>query len=398
MLVLIIAALTSFAFYPQCGRWKGVGEMVLVDGSPILRGLFPSMVPSASTQRLKLPNLAGKSFVVVLGDPGDVGYALGSSTSLQLAQSNASVILACGDNNKTRCSQLARQIGREANRGVMQFCIDLGSFESVEEFATKILSRGAGLDGIVLTLGQPSDILTRVNEQTVDGFEKTYQANHLSAHFILVRRLLPLLESTAQEKGSATITSLTSPLHLAFGPRRRPLLSQEEEETEEGALVAFARANEANVAFMQSLHKRVATRGVLCNSVNPGLVTGNVIAPLSSGGDDFELGLSLLGGWGGVDALLKLLVNKFWPRIFPSLWSTELAAAGVAFAAAGGDVRGRRISGGIIFPLGRETAMPRRFLDSPFLDAQWQISATDLTTKRLLPIVGKSSEMRERSS
>ena len=124
----------------------------------------------------------------------------------------------------------------------------------------------------------------------------------------------------AQEKGSATITSLTSPLHLAFGPRRRPLLSQEEEETEEGALVAFARANEANVAFMQSLHKRVATRGVLCNSVNPGLVTGNVIAPLSSGGDDFELGLSLLGGWGGVDALLKLLVNKFWPRIFPSLW------------------------------------------------------------------------------
>ncbi len=100
--------------------------------------------------------------------------------------------------------------------------------------------------------------------RTEDGFETTFQVNHL-AHFLLTRLLLDRL---LRNKGRVINTSSIAhkALVLRYNPRRpdRPFLGS--------AHLAYGNAKLANILFTRELHRRYHQSGLSAAAFHPGIV------------------------------------------------------------------------------------------------------------------------------
>ncbi|TPX31986.1 hypothetical protein SmJEL517_g04833 [Synchytrium microbalum] len=91
--------------------------------------------------------------------------------------------------------------------------LDLASLASVREFAAGIVSDKRPVDVLINNAGMTNALGPQ--RKTSDGFDETFQSNHLG-HFLLTLLLIPVLAETAKGKpaGSVRIANVSSDLHF----------------------------------------------------------------------------------------------------------------------------------------------------------------------------------------
>lgn len=138
-------------------------------------------------------DVAGK-VAVVTGATGGIGKEIARG----LAERGAKVVLAARDEAKLAAA--ADELGAESVR------LDLSSFANVRAAAQRLRARHPRIDLLVNNAG----IHTSRYELTEDGFETTFQVNHLAA-FLLVRELLPALVAASPGR----VVNVASEAHRA---------------------------------------------------------------------------------------------------------------------------------------------------------------------------------------
>jgi len=124
---------------------------------------------------------------------------IGREVALKLASvAGAHTVLAC--RNLTACNSAAQHI-RQLSPGASVECseLDLGSLASVETFARSFQKRDVHL------LVHNAGVMAAEDRRTRDGFETTFQVNHL-APFLLTLRLFPSLGSARPSRREDTST------------------------------------------------------------------------------------------------------------------------------------------------------------------------------------------------
>lgn len=188
---------------------------------------------------------------------------------------------------------------------------DLGSLASAESFAAAVTSRVAAIHLLVLNAGVVCGSgLEPTATRTVDGYEMTFQTNHLS-HFLLVNAFEAQLKR-AGAAGGARVVVTASHGHRAAAVARggRDVAAWREAATVLGRcnhLVAYCDSKLANVLHAREIHKRWAGQGVTANSLHPGAIRETGIWAAQRGFVSFlidwvalPLG-RLVGQWQSVD-------------------------------------------------------------------------------------------------
>ncbi|HEX9504411.1 MAG TPA: SDR family oxidoreductase, partial [Acidimicrobiia bacterium] len=200
--------------------------------------------------------LAGKMVLITGGNTG-----IGKETAIALAGMGAQVVFTARNPQKGS-DALVEIRKRSGSANVEVMALDLASLASVREFATAFAAAHDRLDVLVNNAGS---VLSKRSE-TEDGYETTFQVNHLG-HFLLTQLLQPQLTAGA----SARVISVSSDLHK----RARHGLDFDDlqSEHEYRGVRAYGRSKLANILFTRELARRWDGTGVTANSLHPGVVS-----------------------------------------------------------------------------------------------------------------------------
>ena len=108
---------------------------------------------------------------------------------------------------------------------------------------------------------------------TEEGNEATFAGNHLG-HFLLTKRLLPLLKNAASSSaaGEVRIVNVSSRGHTAC---QAIDWSDLQGLADWNSIVAYGVAKLANILFAKSLAERLAPDGIVAHALHPGVVASN---------------------------------------------------------------------------------------------------------------------------
>ncbi|XP_077516344.1 retinol dehydrogenase 11-like isoform X2 [Amblyomma americanum] len=202
-------------------------------------------------------DMAGKTVIITGANTG-----IGKETARELARRNARVILAC--RNPAKAKEAAADIRATTGRDVALVQLDLCSLQSVREFAQQVVATEPRLDVLILNAGMMSP---PTREETEDGFEATFQANHLG-HFLLTHLLLDLLKKSQPSRivvvGSCgQVAGRLDPDDLSFGRYWFPLLN-------------YCTTKQCNMLFTVELSRKLRGTGVTVNCCHPGFVRSEI--------------------------------------------------------------------------------------------------------------------------
>ncbi len=216
--------------------------------------------------------------VIVTGGHGGIGR----QCTRALVAGGAHVVVASRDVARARAALEGLPSGAFEVRA-----LDLASLSSVRSFAAELARTAAGrppLHGLVCNAGVQ---LTRPDERTQDGFERTFGTNHLG-HYLLIHLLLPQLVTPAR---IAIVSSGThDPLQRTGVPVPRwrgaralaepDLIALREEGPMRAGQRAYSTSKLCNVLCTYALHERLARErpGVSVLAYDPGLVPGTGLA------------------------------------------------------------------------------------------------------------------------
>ncbi|XP_060612659.2 dehydrogenase/reductase SDR family member 13 [Anolis sagrei] len=197
--------------------------------------------------------LQGKTVLLTGGNTG-----IGKATALDLAHRGARVILAC--RNKQRGESAVYDIRRESgNNEVLFMSLDLGSLRSVRAFAEAFLRSEPRLDILINNAGIGCE------GQTEDGFDVTFQVNHLS-HFLLTHLLLERLKRCSPSRIVVVASNAHRSGKMDFQSIHRPA------EGTAQAFQSYCNSKLANILFVRELANQLEGTGVTCYAVHPGVV------------------------------------------------------------------------------------------------------------------------------
>ncbi|XP_065311205.1 retinol dehydrogenase 12-like isoform X7 [Dermacentor albipictus] len=202
-------------------------------------------------------DMAGKTIIITGANTG-----IGKETARELARRNARVILAC--RNPVKAKEAADDIHASTGRSVVLMQLDLCSLNSVRQFARHVLATEPRLDVLILNAGMMSP---PNREETEDGFEATFQANHLG-HFLLTHLLLDLLRKSKPSRvvvvGSCgQVAGRLNTEDLSFGRYWFPLLN-------------YCTTKQCNMLFTVELSRKLTGSGVTVNCCHPGFVRSEI--------------------------------------------------------------------------------------------------------------------------
>lgn len=136
---------------------------------------------------------------------------------------------------------------------------DIASLNDVRRLANVLLSKLHSIDVLVNNAGARFDTYG----ESIDGIELTYATNHLG-HFLLTHLLMAAL----QKSGIGRVITVSSVVHRnAVGDGR-----WESKRDAYNKSAAYAESKLANVLFAFELARRMEGKGVVSNSVDPGIV------------------------------------------------------------------------------------------------------------------------------
>src|SRR3954452_4881018 len=207
----------------------------------------------------QIPDQRGRVAVVTGANSG-----LGLVTARELARAGAHVVLAC--RNTVKGELALREIeGAVAGARAELSALDLGSLQSVRDFAARFRDGHEGLDILVNNAG----LMAPPRGTTSDGFELQLGTNHLG-HFALTGLLLGALEGRAD----ARVVTVSSGAHrlgkIDFDKLQR--------ERRYNRWTAYGQSKLANLLFMYELDRRLREAGSTVSSLaaHPGYAATNL--------------------------------------------------------------------------------------------------------------------------
>jgi len=197
-------------------------------------------------------SIQGKTVIVTGANTG-----IGLETASGLAALGANVILTARDPAKgTAATTEIRRRFPDANVDAME--LDLSRLADVRTFATLVTERLPRLDVLVNNAG----LILDERRVTEDGFEMTFQVNHLGP-FLLTNLLLAKLKESAPSR----IVNVASAAH------RGAKLDFDDLQSERHFSVrVYGTTKLCNILFTRELARRLQGMGVTANSLHPGTV------------------------------------------------------------------------------------------------------------------------------
>ncbi|GFY72552.1 WW domain-containing oxidoreductase [Trichonephila inaurata madagascariensis] len=223
----------------------------------------------ASTHALQIlhgRDLGGK-VAVITGSNCGIGY----ETARALAYHGCEIYFAC--RNRESTMEAMERICKERPNSIVHYIhLDLASFKSIEEFCIKFEREKKNINMLILnagTFGLPFS-------HTEDGFEATFQVNHLG-HFYLVKLLTPLLLKSAP----CRVVVLSSESHRqSFITAQNISEERLSPKTANGfySIIAYNDSKLCNLLFSNELNRRLSTFKIFSNAVHPGNLVSSYLS------------------------------------------------------------------------------------------------------------------------
>lgn len=205
--------------------------------------------------RADIPDQSDRTAVVTGANGG-----LGLETARALAAAGANVVMAA--RNQRRAAEAMEEIRRGVPGARLTLVeLDLGSLDSVQRAAERILSEHETIDLLVNNAG----VMGIPERRTADGFEMQLGVDHLG-HYALTARLLPALLGAPASR-VVTVTSTAHHMGRAVDPDNPNL------DGSYGPWRAYGQAKLANFHFALGLHRLLRGAGSAAASLlaHPGL-------------------------------------------------------------------------------------------------------------------------------
>lgn len=206
-----------------------------------------------------IPDQTGR-VVIITGANSGLGY----ETALALGKKNATVIMACRNISKGESArdQILAEVP-QANLNLMQ--LDLGSLESVHQFASNFREKYSQLDLLINNAG----IMAIPRSETKDGFETQFGVNHLG-HFALTGLLIDMIVQTENSR----VVNVSSSANYMGRINFDDLMGEQSY----SRYMAYGQSKLANVLFSNELNRRLESAGVSTISLSsePGLAKTNL--------------------------------------------------------------------------------------------------------------------------
>jgi NAD(P)-dependent dehydrogenase (short-subunit alcohol dehydrogenase family) len=198
--------------------------------------------------------MAGKLALITGGNAG-----IGKETAVGLARMGAHVVITSRNAERGRDAVVdIRQ--RSGNEAVDVMALDLARLASVREFAAAFLAQYDRLDVLILNAG----LVLGSRRVTEDGYETTFQVNHLG-HFLLTELLRDRLIASAPSR----VVVVASDAHKSA---RKGLDFDDLQSTHYRGFSVYSKSKLANILFARELARRLDGTGVTANVVHPGFV------------------------------------------------------------------------------------------------------------------------------
>ncbi|CEL56400.1 WW domain-containing oxidoreductase OS=Danio rerio GN=wwox PE=2 SV=1 [Rhizoctonia solani AG-1 IB] len=244
---------------------------------------------------MPVADLSGKLAIVTGANSG-----IGLEAARALARMNAHVVLAC--RNKSRAEEAKRQIiGSTGNLKVEVEMLDCGSFASVRAFLSRWNERQTKkVDILINNAGGLAGTISL----TEDGYEQTYQSNHL-AHVLLTHSLL----NSGWIATNGRIVSVSSAGFYGSDPLdkqnagSRDILAKLNNQV--GSKLSFSdmmqlyfRSKASQAVWSMALQRRLAERdtwrGITVSSYHPGTVKSSIWTQPDGAGSMVDMISSLM--------------------------------------------------------------------------------------------------------
>jgi NAD(P)-dependent dehydrogenase (short-subunit alcohol dehydrogenase family) len=195
--------------------------------------------------------------VVVITGASD---GIGAAAARRLHADGHTVVVVGRSADKTRAVA--------AELGVDSYVADFTRLDDVEDLAGRLRAAYPRIDVLANNAGGVFGTRTK----TVDGFEKTFQVNHL-APFLLTRRLLDtLVASRASVLQTSSTVRFTKKIHL----------DDLDHDRDYDPVRAYGASKLENILFTTELHRRYHTSGLSAASFYPGNVVTNFASDTTS--------------------------------------------------------------------------------------------------------------------
>ncbi len=209
-----------------------------------------------------LGRIDGQTCLVTGGTMG-----IGWNTALQLASQGGQVVITCRDpaRGEQALNSIQEKIKANENQAgtINMVQADFRSLDSVRKLAWEFKEKYGKLNVLVNNAG----VLRTKRHLTMDGYEETFQVNHL-APFLLTNLLLDPLKASAPSR----IVNVSSDAHNGARIHFDDLMG----EKKYGGLRAYGQSKLANVLFTYELARRLKGTGVTANTLHPGAVASHL--------------------------------------------------------------------------------------------------------------------------
>jgi NAD(P)-dependent dehydrogenase (short-subunit alcohol dehydrogenase family) len=215
--------------------------------------------------------------------------AVGSATSLEIAKSGATTILA--GRNKQKLETLQKDIiQKSGNKNVDILLMDLSDSSSVMNAVNEFKTKYQKLDALINTAA----IYKGKRETNKKGLELMFATNHMGV-FTLTNGLLEVLKAS----GSARVITVAAPSSTKLN------FDDLQGQNKFSAFQAFGASKMANLLFTYQLAKKHNADGITAIALHPGLVKSDLVNEMP-GLLKFFLGLISTSGEKAAKTLFKL--------------------------------------------------------------------------------------------
>ncbi|WP_138733203.1 SDR family NAD(P)-dependent oxidoreductase [Modestobacter excelsi] len=187
---------------------------------------------------------------------------IGAASARQLTAAGEKVVIV--GRSKAKTEAIAGELKADS------YIADFSELAQVRDLADKLLKAYPRIDVLANNAGG----IMGDREVTTDGFEKTFQVNHL-APFLLTNLLLPTLISS-----SATVIQTSSVAARSFSKLDLDDLGNEKNYT---PTRAYGDAKLENILFTKELHRRYHHQGISTVAFHPGNVATSFASDTTSG-------------------------------------------------------------------------------------------------------------------
>jgi NAD(P)-dependent dehydrogenase (short-subunit alcohol dehydrogenase family) len=187
---------------------------------------------------------------------------IGKVAALELAKKGHAIYMLI--RNTEKGEQVRQEIIQQSgNKSIYVVKCDTSDLATVRAAADELNSKLFNINVLINNAG--SAFLKK--EITKDGFEMTFEVNHLG-HFLLTESLMPLLQ-----KGHARIINVSSEAHKNAKPNFDDL---KWEHTPYKVMKAYGISKLYNIYFTKSLAEKYGDKGIRAYALHPGVVNTHI--------------------------------------------------------------------------------------------------------------------------